>query len=480
MKNCCFIVLALLLITQVNAQDIEVRKFEPLEKDKTAVTSPRKDINGNDCALVLVHTLKKGLEFDGWVVGDVEYKEDCYWVYMANGAKNLKIKHSDYQTKTVLFIDYGTGSLNGGQLYNLSIVDDTKDIINKVYSLGWNLSSLEVSERVKTFLNMSAKKGDKKSIIALAQLSVGEGVQKGESLEQNMGLHWINKLLEMGDSTCLDSMPGELMHVYACKIVRDGISHDRSVNRVDTYKERAIYTEASKYELKACQKGYKEAGDGFFSDYIQSNGLPAYKKDIMRLCLDSASTGNTEAMRCLGIIFENGICEDTDLLTASKWYRKIYDLSLSNQSKTDLCRVYGNSRYPIDGETLSFIKQKAEEGLQEALFQLGCMYEEGRNVEKNIEKAVELYKQSKPTIFDSNRHHGATYRLAKIYYDRKDYKEAENLLKGLYDDELDARYLRAMILFQDTRDYKVEAYNILNDLSKKGYQKAIDFIKNYY
>ena len=474
-----FLFLALYLST-ASAQDIEVKEFESLEKGQTAALSPRKDINGNDCTLIIVHTLKKGLEFEGWVVGDVEYKDDCYWVYMANGAKNLKIKHSDYQTKTVIFSDYGIGSLKGEKLYNLSIVDDTKDIINKVYSLGWNLNGFTVSEKARTFLNMSARRGDRKAIIALAQLSVGGNVQKGEFLEQNKGLHWINNLLEKGDSACLDSMPGELMYVYACKLIRDGLSHDRSPNRVDTYKERVVYTEASEYDLKACQKGYKEAGDDFFLDYIQSNGLPAYKKDVMRLCLDSASTGNTKAMRCLGIIFENGICEDTDLLTASKWYRKIYDSSLSNQSKTDLCRVYGNSRYPIDGEILSFIKHQADEGLQEALFQLGCMYEEGRNVEKNIEKAIELYKQSKPTIFDSNRHQGATYRLAKIYYDRKEYKEAENLLRGLYDDELDARYLQAMILFQDTRNYKVDAYNILSDLSKKGYQKATEFIKKSY
>lgn len=480
MNKTVLICLILLSTSYASAQDIEVKKFEPMEKDQTPILSPRKDINGNDCALVLVNTLKKGMEFEGWVVGDVDYKDDAYYVYMANGAKHINIKHPDYQTKKVLFSEYGIGNVKGGQLYSLCIVDDTKDVINKVYSLGWKLSGFEVSERAKTFLNMSARRGDRKAIIALTQLSVGGNVQKGEFLEQNKGLHWIESLLEKGDSTCLDSMPGELMHVYACKIIRDGISHDRSPNRVDTYKERIIYTEASKYEIKACLKGYKEAGNDFFMDYIQGNGLPEYKKEVIRLCLDSVSIGNAKAMTCLGYIYENGICEETDLQTAAKWYKKAFETDSANQNKTDLCRVYGNSRYPIDEETLSFIKQKAEEGLLEALFQLGCMYEEGRNVEKNVEKAVELYKQSKPTIFDSNRHHGAAYRLAKIYYDRKDYKEAENLLRGLYDDELDARYLRAIILFQDTRNYKVDAYNILSDLSKKGYQKATEFIKNNY
>lgn len=480
MRILILLITSLLLSICCFSQDIEVRKFEPIAKDQTAVLSPRKDINGNDCALVMVRTLKKNMEFEGWVVGDVDYKDDCYWVYLANGAKHLNIKHPDYQTKKILFSDYGIGSIKGGQLYSLCIVDDTKDVINKVYSLGWNINGFDVPDKAMTFLNMSAKRGDKKAIIALAQISVVGDVKKGEFLEQNKGLYWINKLLEKGDSVCLDSMPGKLMYVYACKLIRDGISYDRSPNRVDTYKERTIYTEASRFDLKACLKGYKEAGNDFFMDYIQGYGLPDYKEEVLRLCNDSASVGNANAMTCLGHIYEQGICEATNLQTASKWYKKALETDSSNKNMTNLCRVYGNCYYPIDGEFLTYIKQKAEEGVQEALFQLGCMYEEGRNVEKNIEKAVELYKKSKPTIYDPNRHHGATYRLAKIYYDRNNYKEAEDLLKGLYDYELDARYLRAIILFQDTRNYKVDAFNILSDLSKKGYKKATEFIKNNY
>ena len=480
MRILILLITSLLLSICCFSQDIEVRKFEPIAKDQTAVLSPRKDINGNDCALVMVRTLKKNMVFEGWVVGNVDYKDDCYWLYMANGAKHLSIKHPDYQTKKILFSEYGIGSIKGGQFYNLCIVDYTKDVINKVYSLGWNINDIDVPEKAMTFLNMSAKRGDKKAIIALAQLSVGGDVKKGEFLDQNKGLYWLNKLLEKGDSVCLDSMPGKLMYVYACKLIRDGKSYDRSPNRLDTYKERTIYTEASRFDIKACLKGYKEAGNDFFMDYILGYGLPDYKEEVLRLCNDSASVGNANAMTCLGHIYEKGICEDNNLQKASKWYKKALETDCSNQNITNLCRVYGNCHYPIDAEALTFIKQKAEEGVQEALFQLGCMYEEGRNVEKNIEKAVELYKKSKPTIYDPNRHHGATYRLAKIYYDRNNYKEAEDLLKGLYDYELDARYLRAIILFQDTRNYKVDAFNILSDLSKKGYKKATEFIKNNY
>lgn len=55
----CMKKLFLLLMVVVNvcltfAQDIEVKKFEPLEKDQTAALSPRRDINGVTCGLVKV------------------------------------------------------------------------------------------------------------------------------------------------------------------------------------------------------------------------------------------------------------------------------------------------------------------------------------------------------------------------------------------------------------------------------------------
>ena len=104
------------------------------------------------------------------------------------------------------------------------------------------------------------------------------------------------------------------------------------------------------------------------------------------------------------------------------------------------------------------------------------MYDEGRNVPKDKEKAIELYSKLTGLLFNS--HHGAAYRLACIYYERNDTKKAEDYLRGLPED--DARYLLAVILFHDERDYKINAFNIFSDLSKKGYQKATDFIiKNY-
>lgn len=473
---CCFLFFGANIM---KAQDIEVKKFEPLENNQTELTNYRNDNNGNPCALLLVQSLKENLEFEGWVVGDVERKDDVYMVFVANGAKHIKIKHADFQTKDVVFRDYGTTFLKGGLTYILQLENDTKDVINKVYSLGWNLNGMEVSNNAKTVLNMSARRGDVRAQIAMAQLSLVGKVRVEYGEIKSPGLVWIKKLLAAGDSTCLDSMPGELMYAYACQLIHDGISNDRSPNMVDTEKERMVYTDACQYYLKAILNGYNDSYV-LFENYPLGNGLPSYSNTIIQICKDSASVGNFMAMNCLGYIYERGICEPVNLKEAAKWFSKANERNPSIESKTNLCRVYGNIAFPIDDESLAFIKNQSEDGLPEALFQMGVMYEEGRNFSIDIDKAIELYKLAKPTVFDRNRHHGATYRLANIYYERNEQEKALELLRGLYDDELDARYLLAVILYHDKRDYKMHAYNIFNDLSNKGYQKATDFIKNNY
>ena len=67
------VILFLMCVLGIFAQDIEVKKFEPLEKDQTAALSPRKDINGTACGLVKVALNEPGAEFEGSVMGDAVY-----------------------------------------------------------------------------------------------------------------------------------------------------------------------------------------------------------------------------------------------------------------------------------------------------------------------------------------------------------------------------------------------------------------------
>ena len=466
LKTFFTILLALCFTLDIQAQKLNVESFVVKPNDITARTQPRKDINGNDCALVMVHTLKKGIEFDGWVVGNVDYKDGIYWVYMANGAKHLKIKHPDYPIKDLIFNEYGVNSLKEDHIYLLYLEDNTKDIINYVYSKGWNLDDTEIPKNVMQILRTAADRGDKNAMIALAQLMT---IKEGNSSQNEHAYYWVEKLLSKGDSSCLDVMSGELMYVYACK------QKARKWYGEDSLR----YSIACEYELKAFKKGYKEAGKTLLGDYPLSNGLKDDCELLVDICQDSANMGNLMAMRCLGLIYERGTCAPKDIFIAASWFRKIYDLTPTSQAKTDLCRVFGNINYPIDNKSLDFLNKCAIENNPEAIFQLGLMYEEGRNYPKDINKAIEYYLKISPEKSYQDRHPRASCRLAEYYFNRKEYEKARSFVIGLNDD--DAIYWRAIIDYYYASFHdKVKVFNTLNSLSKKGYQKATEFIKKHY
>lgn len=108
------------------AQDIEVKKFEPMVKDQTAALSPRKDINGMVCGLVKVALKEPGAEFEGNVMGDVQFTGNEYLVYLPNGTKRLGIKHPDYLPTTIVFADYGTKRIASSTTYELKVKTNKK------------------------------------------------------------------------------------------------------------------------------------------------------------------------------------------------------------------------------------------------------------------------------------------------------------------------------------------------------------------
>ena len=120
------ILLIFLNFSSALAQDIEVKKFELLEKDQTAALSPRKDINGVTCGLVKVLLKEPGAEFEGSVMGDVQFTGKEYLVYLPNGTKRLGIKHPDYLPTTIVFADYGTKKVASATTYELKVKTNKK------------------------------------------------------------------------------------------------------------------------------------------------------------------------------------------------------------------------------------------------------------------------------------------------------------------------------------------------------------------
>ena len=124
--KCKLLLLLLLFPLCLFAQDIEVKKFELLAKDQTAALNPRKDINGVTCGLVKIQLKEPGAEFEGNVMGEVQFTGSEYLVYLPNGTKRLGIKHPDYLPTTIIFADYGTKRIASSTTYELKVKANKK------------------------------------------------------------------------------------------------------------------------------------------------------------------------------------------------------------------------------------------------------------------------------------------------------------------------------------------------------------------
>ena len=121
MKRILLFALSLLFLKGINAQKLYVESFVAKTNDITARTQPRKDINGNDCALIKVRLAADNASFSGNVVGSVAYDKSEYFVYMPHGSKRLTIKLEGYLPLDVNFEEFGINSLEGKTVYVMTI-----------------------------------------------------------------------------------------------------------------------------------------------------------------------------------------------------------------------------------------------------------------------------------------------------------------------------------------------------------------------
>ena len=109
-------------ISSALAQELTVKSFKLASSDLTAQTQPRKDLNDCNCALIKVGIGLQGVQFEGGIMGNVENKTGEYWVYMPQGNRQLKVKHTNYAPVMVTFADYGMEKLENNRTYELIVV----------------------------------------------------------------------------------------------------------------------------------------------------------------------------------------------------------------------------------------------------------------------------------------------------------------------------------------------------------------------
>ncbi len=117
------LLLSLLFLANVSAQELLVDNFTEQVSDLSARTEKRNDINDTPCALVKIELPLQGVQFDqrSQVIGNVEYKVNTYWAYLPAGSKHLTLSHPQFHTLDVYFGDYGISSLQSLTTYVLKV-----------------------------------------------------------------------------------------------------------------------------------------------------------------------------------------------------------------------------------------------------------------------------------------------------------------------------------------------------------------------
>lgn len=112
-------------------ETLHPKSMEYMALDKSAKECPRKDLNGNECALVKLVLTLPDIHIEGNLIGEVQCNNEEYWVYLKEGSKMIKIKHNNYPPIMINFNSFGINQLQSGCTYTLIVEIENNDDVNK-------------------------------------------------------------------------------------------------------------------------------------------------------------------------------------------------------------------------------------------------------------------------------------------------------------------------------------------------------------
>ncbi|MDO5395464.1 MAG: tetratricopeptide repeat protein [Bacteroidales bacterium] len=337
--------------------------------DLSGAVNGRKDLNGNPCALLVVLAESNGVKFSGNVIGDVEYKDYKYYVYMSAGSKQLMITFPTSDSEIISFSRYGIDKLEGKQTYTLKVeLHDYKLVVQE----GPIEEALKYYAKGQFNFAMGLFLSEPDNVVAQHHIGAmylyGEGVPKDEE----KGLSWIRKAVENNDADAMADL-------------------------------------------------------GYYM--LKQNSTPAAFQEGMDLCVRAGELGNMWGYHYLGAIYRYGEGVDINYIKAKEFYEKAIDMGngVSANSlgvmymhglgvKCDYAKaldifsksIYNaNARYNEgliyyngwSGERnfdLAFKKFSAAADMKDATSCgfLGVMYYNGEGVDKNYEMAFQWLKKA--------------------------------------------------------------------------------------
>lgn len=134
-------------------QQVSIEGIRELSTDLTARTYPRKDLNGNRCAVIKIIGNAEVLSVSGNIIGDLVNKGNEYWAYLAPNTKVVLLNIKGAKPVKINF-EESEVTLLSGNTYELSFeyIDDTKTLLTSGITLLFNSDVTVLNPKQKEML----------------------------------------------------------------------------------------------------------------------------------------------------------------------------------------------------------------------------------------------------------------------------------------------------------------------------------------
>lgn len=118
------------------------------------------------------------------------------------------------------------------------------------------------------------------------------------------------------------------------------------------------------------------------------------KKGISHIS-SAIELGHPQAMFHMGMLYDNGIGVQRNALVANDWYRKARKAESPNKTKASYYKEKDSALEEVQhSEILKNLISQAENGNAKIQFQLAQIYDVGKLVSRNFDKALHWYKKA--------------------------------------------------------------------------------------
>lgn len=114
----------LIICVSICAQELKIESVIETTEILSA-NMQRQDANGFQCAVLRIILPQDKASFEGSIVGDCEYKNGEYWVYVSPGTKRIRIKYNNLNPLMLNVKDYSLLEFKSRTIYEINFENKT-------------------------------------------------------------------------------------------------------------------------------------------------------------------------------------------------------------------------------------------------------------------------------------------------------------------------------------------------------------------